>query len=699
MADSPGSEGYARISGSVARPMLLTSAVVSLIVLIGAGWGLQRIYLDEANRRLDDEIRSTLATMAAAVYVERDNTLAFDTLGLGTVRPDLVSLPTDKRFSERPGDPRNQAKPAPAINEMVRSMQSRPQASLLARPRDDAGRKAPDDSGPPVGKWLDSLSRDYLGRPLDGGDGNSDGVAVDSAKTAGESVLALDPVARGVGAPKIDGAEALQRRQPGENLRSRADTAVFDRTFSGYYWAYYKLDAAGQIEAPPPQYLSQSLLDAPEIPAGMAQETVARRCAHDPVLRLDGDGPDGRRVRIGVRYMFVRQEDLPADGSDMARQMAGTLSPQDSATTTPSPSLDPDRLDDPNAQDGPAVPGCGQPEAATTRTAAAATAGPAAGGPEAGDMTPKNAVRLVPILMYTAIDRTDTDAALQRFSGFIGAAFLVVGLIIVASTLLLVRYAVMPMRRIRGRLEDVRAGRRDVLDGEYPAELFPLVKEINTLINHNRAVVERARTHVGNLAHALKTPLAVLINEAKGDDKLAEVVRRQAEAMSGNVSHYLKRAQQAAQAEVLGARTEVGESIEGIARMLERLYRSKNITIDVDIAEKAVFRGEREDFDELVGNLLENAAKWCKSRVKVAVTRMDDGISVIIDDDGPGLAAEQRAKAMQRGKRLDETERTGSGLGLSIVHDLADIYFGKFFLEDSPLGGLRARLDLPAAPL
>jgi signal transduction histidine kinase len=111
-----------------------------------------------------------------------------------------------------------------------------------------------------------------------------------------------------------------------------------------------------------------------------------------------------------------------------------------------------------------------------------------------------------------------------------------------------------------------------------------------------------------------------------------------------------------------------------------------------------VFRGERGDLDDLIGNLLDNAAKWCKSRVKVNVTRLDDGISVIVDDDGPGLAPEHRAKAMERGKRLDESE-PGTGLGLSIVRELADIYGGKFFLEDSPLGGLRARLELPAAPL
>lgn len=303
-----------------------------------------------------------------------------------------------------------------------------------------------------------------------------------------------------------------------------------------------------------------------------------------------------------------------------------------------------------------------------------------------------------PMLLYAATDRTSADAAVGSFALRLGIALGVLVLGIIIGVLVLIRYGLRPLHEIQDKLGDVRAGRRDNLDGEYPGELSPLVNEINTLISHNRQVVERARTHVGNLAHALKTPLAVLKNEAKGPDKLAELVRRQTEAMISNVNHYLKRAQAAAQAQVLGARTEVREPVEGIARMLERLNRDKGLAIEVEIDPKAVFRGERGDFDELVGNLLENAAKWCKSRVNVTVTRNDEGMEVIVDDDGPGLPAEHRAKALERGKRLDEST-PGTGLGLSIVSELADIYGGSFHLEDSPIGGLRARLVLPAAPL
>ncbi|MEZ6028148.1 MAG: ATP-binding protein [Hyphomonadaceae bacterium] len=306
--------------------------------------------------------------------------------------------------------------------------------------------------------------------------------------------------------------------------------------------------------------------------------------------------------------------------------------------------------------------------------------------------------RANPMLLYSSIDRTSADAAVGNFTLRLGIALGVLAIGLIGGIFLLIRYGLRPLHTIQNNLGDVRAGRRDSLDGEYPTELSPLVSEINTLIAHNRKVVERARTHVGNLAHALKTPLAVLKNEARGSDKLSDLVRRQTEAMTSNVTHYLKRAQAAAQAEVLGARTDVREPVEGIARMLERLHRDKGIAIEVEVDPKAIFRGERGDFDELIGNLLENAAKWCKSRVNVTVTRDDDGLQVMVDDDGPGLPPEHRAKALERGKRLDESE-PGTGLGLSIVTELADIYGGRLHLEDSPIGGLRARLELPAAPL
>jgi signal transduction histidine kinase len=387
----------------------------------------------------------------------------------------------------------------------------------------------------------------------------------------------------------------------------------FQRTYSGWYWAFVPLDSRNFV-VNPERYRSASFFDAlPTLSNDMVRTAVARRADRSPVVHRDGVGPDNQPVRIGLRAIqFPERREL--------------------------------------------------------------------------------------VLMYAAIDRTAANEAVGRFTFSLGLALAVLTLGIVVGILVLIRYGLRPLHEIEDKLHDVRGGRRDNLDGEYPGELSPLVKEINTLINHNRKVVDRARTHVGNLAHALKTPLAVLMNESRGNDRVSEIVRRQTEAMASNVNHYLKRAQAAAQAEVLGVRTEIKEPIEGIARMLERLHRDKNITVDVDADSRAVFRGEKGDLDELVGNLLENAAKWCKSRVEVKVIRSDDGVEVIVDDDGPGLPAEHRVKALERGKRLDESE-PGTGLGLSIVTELADIYGGRLHLEDSPLGGLRARLELPAASL
>ena len=278
----------------------------------------------------------------------------------------------------------------------------------------------------------------------------------------------------------------------------------FQRTYSGWYWAFVPLDSRNFV-VNPERYRSASFFDAlPTLSSDMVRTAVARRA---DIVHRDGVGPDNQPVRIGVRAIqFPERQEL--------------------------------------------------------------------------------------VLMYAAIDRTAAREAVGRFTFSLGLALAVLALGIVVGILVLIRYGLRPLHEIEGKLHDVRGGRRDNLDGEYPAELSPLVKEINTLINHNRKVVDRARTHVGNLAHALKTPLAVLMNESRGNDRVSEIVRRQTEAMTSNVNHYLKRAQAAAQAEVLGVRTEIKEPIEGIARMLERLHRDKNISVEVEADPKAVFRGE-----------------------------------------------------------------------------------------------------------
>ena len=301
-----------------------------------------------------------------------------------------------------------------------------------------------------------------------------------------------------------------------------------------------------------------------------------------------------------------------------------------------------------------------------------------------------------PVILISGADRRQTDRITQQFfwTLMISLSILAIGLMI--ALLIQVRIGLAPLKKVQGDVADIRIGEKQRLDDDYPKEIMPLTIELNKLLEHNKAVVDRARTHVGNLAHALKTPIAVLMNEAQGDDPMSQLVRRQSQAMSDNVQHYLKRAQAAARAEVLGARTPVEPAIEDLTRLLQRLFGEEGLSVAPGKVENLVFRGERQDLDELLGNLLENACKFAVTRVRVTAEAGEPGELIIhVDDDGPGLSPEERTEAMKRGVRLDETA-PGTGLGLSIVKDLAELYSGRFELSDSPLGGLRATLILPS---
>lgn len=304
------------------------------------------------------------------------------------------------------------------------------------------------------------------------------------------------------------------------------------------------------------------------------------------------------------------------------------------------------------------------------------------------------------VLLVAGLDRRPTDRISRNFLITLTVAMTVMAIGMISAMFVLVRIGLRPLSRIEHDIADIREGDKERLDEDYPQEIAPLADELNKLIEHNRTVVERARTHVGNLAHALKTPIAVLMNEARGDDPLASLVRRQTEAMSQNVQHYLKRAQAAARAEVLGARCEVGPAIDDLTRLLGRLFQDQDISVAPGIVEDdLIFRGERQDLDEMLGNLLENACKFADSKVRVSAQWTGEGrLTIHVDDDGPGLSPAERAQAMKRGVRLDETA-PGTGLGLSIVKDLAELYSGQFELSDSPMGGLRATLILPSPKL
>ncbi len=301
-------------------------------------------------------------------------------------------------------------------------------------------------------------------------------------------------------------------------------------------------------------------------------------------------------------------------------------------------------------------------------------------------------------------DSGELEQQTLSFGASVAITLAIFGIGLIAATFIQIRWGLRPLDAVRGALSELRSGKRARIEGNFPAEISPLVNELNAVLESNQEVVDRARTQVGNLAHALKTPLSVVINEARASrDPASLKIVEQTELMRRQVNHYLDRARIAAQADVIGVVTEVEPVIDRLVRVMSRLYDERGIKLISDVPDGARFRGEQQDFEEIVGNLVDNACKW--ARTKVAVTaryRPPDGsddlglLELRIDDDGPGLTAEEIEEATTRGHRLDET-KPGSGLGLSIVSDLIALYRGRLSLDRARMGGLCARVELPAA--
>ena len=296
----------------------------------------------------------------------------------------------------------------------------------------------------------------------------------------------------------------------------------------------------------------------------------------------------------------------------------------------------------------------------------------------------------------------ELSAEVQSFNRALISSLVLLALGLALAVFVQVRFGLRPLRAMQAKLLAIRQGEVTELKGEYPAELRPVADELNLLIQSNAEIVERARTQVGNLAHALKTPLSVLTNEAAGQETpLAAKVTEQTGLMRDQVSLYLDRARRAARAQGLGAVTDVKPVLEALARTLERINRDKAVTVTVDCAEALKFRGERQDLEEMVGNLMDNACKWAAARVTVSARPAPSAagrslLVIAVEDDGPGLPPELRSQALKRGQRLDET-KPGSGLGLAIVRETAAMYNGDVQLDEASLGGLRASLTLGSA--
>ncbi|HUF23185.1 MAG TPA: ATP-binding protein [Vicinamibacterales bacterium] len=276
--------------------------------------------------------------------------------------------------------------------------------------------------------------------------------------------------------------------------------------------------------------------------------------------------------------------------------------------------------------------------------------------------------------------------------------------ILIASLLMFfgflqVRRGVSPINQLRDRLAAVHQGREPRLSGDYPAEVQPLVDDLNALLDERGLRVTRAIAKAGDLAHGLKTPLAVLAHEAQqaraaGHAELAEAIAQQVDRMQRQIDYHLAQARAAASAATPGARADVAASADGLARTLRRLHADRGLTITVDVPAGHTFQGQREDLDEMLGNLLDNACKWARARVALTSALAAGRLTIDVDDDGPGLDPSMREAVLQRGVRADQAAH-GSGLGLAIVRDLAGVYGGDIELTASPLGGLRARLGLP----
>ncbi len=308
-------------------------------------------------------------------------------------------------------------------------------------------------------------------------------------------------------------------------------------------------------------------------------------------------------------------------------------------------------------------------------------------------------------LVSVAGDASEIFDETRSFDYYLGGTFTALGIVLLLTTLFQVRYGLAPLKRISESIADIRSGRAERLEGAFPVEIAPLARETNALIDANREIVERARTHVGNLAHAIKTPLSVIINEATAHraDPIGAKIMEQADVMRDQVAHHLERARIAARVTIVSTITEVAPTIEALRRTMEKIHRDRDLVIEAKADPAAKFRGERQDLEEMAGNLVDNACKWASSRVSIEVAveppaqaGAPPNLRLIVDDDGRGLSATERAQVSRRGQRLDES-KPGSGLGLSIVSDLAALYGGRLTLSDAPTGGLRAELKLPCA--
>ncbi len=302
-----------------------------------------------------------------------------------------------------------------------------------------------------------------------------------------------------------------------------------------------------------------------------------------------------------------------------------------------------------------------------------------------------------PFLFVVAGPVSDIEQDVRAFSIQVVITLFVLGTGLLLAVWFQVRFGLQPLQKLKQTLADIRQGKTDRLPQNFPVEVQPVVNELNALLDHNVALLKRARTHAANLAHALKNPLTVIRNESRNmEEEKALIIKRQTDAMASSMDRYLSRARIAGTAGVLGVRADVGDILKDLVFSMEQLYRERDIEINHTASAECCFHGEAEDLEEMLGNLIDNACKWARSKVDITARCTDGRLVITVEDDGIGIPQSLRHEVQKRGHRLDE-EVTGSGLGLDIVRDIAELYRGSIQLEQSSIGGVRARLVLPAA--
>lgn len=279
-----------------------------------------------------------------------------------------------------------------------------------------------------------------------------------------------------------------------------------------------------------------------------------------------------------------------------------------------------------------------------------------------------------------------------------GLSLLVLGLLL--GTYFQLRFVLKPLENLKNYLAKIRVGEGKAIEGDLPQEIIPVANEINSLIAANRQVIERARTHVGNLAHALKTPISVLLNASdQKTDENSKLVFEQVKLMNVQITHHLNRARMIASVDTVATKIYVQPVATSIINALKKINFDKNVQVDFTAQQDVCFYGEKQDLEELIGNLIDNAFKWCNQHVTIAIDvqkRLNNQpqLHIVIEDDGSFMPPKELERVLQRGQRIDENMK-GTGLGLSIVKELADLYDGEFALNKSHLGGLKAELWLP----